>query len=103
MPMTDKPGGKRRKLALALTVIGLGIFALGTYLEARTPRSNNADNFALCVLAVGAILTGMGASLRSVRPWLAIAIGIASPFIVFALTVAVVFSVIYLEATLRSH
>jgi hypothetical protein len=101
--MTDKAHGKRRVLALALTAIGLAIFVVGAYLETRNPQSNNEDIFALCVLAVGASLLGMGVSLRFVPTWISIAIGIASPFIVFALTVTVVFSVIYLEAIWQSR
>jgi hypothetical protein len=92
MPMTDKPHGKRRRLALALTAIGLGIFVAGLYLETRNPRSNNEDDVAWCILGIGAFLTGVGVSLRFVPTWLSIAIGIASPFVAFALAVTVVWS-----------
>jgi hypothetical protein len=103
-PVSNTSTTRRRLkvgLALALTAIGLGIFVVGIYLETRNPRSNNDDTVACCVLAVGAFLTGMGVSLRFVPTWLSIAIGIASPFVAFALAVTVAWSIIILNAIFR--
>ena len=105
--MTDKPDGKRKvsrarvSIALPIFCAGLAVFVAGVYLETRNPRSNEEDDFAVQVLAVGAFLLGIGASLPFVPAWLALAIGLVSPFLAFALAVIVVWSVIILNAIFR--
>jgi hypothetical protein len=59
------------------------------------------DEFAWQILAIGTFLLGTGASLPFVRWWMAIAIGLASPYLAFSLTVITVWSVIILNAILR--
>jgi hypothetical protein len=88
-------------LAVALFCAGLAIFAAGVYLETRNPRSGQEDVFAWEVLAAGVFLIGVGASLPFLPSWLAVAIGLASPFVAFESAVIVYWTIIILIAFFR--
>jgi hypothetical protein len=79
----------RRLIAFPVLAAGLVVFANGVYLETRNPRSNDEDNIAICVLAVGASITGAGISIPFVRPLIVVLVAMASPVIAYALAVIV--------------
>jgi len=99
--MTQPGRHSKSSLAVATLGVGLAVFVAGAYLETRNPRTNDEDNFAWCVLAVGTSLIGMGGSLPFARPVLVIVIALASPFIAFALAVFTFWALVMLNAAFR--
>jgi hypothetical protein len=95
------PSRMRRGIAVALLCAGCAVFADGIYLETRNPRSNVEDDIALCVLGIGVAMMAAGASLPFLPIWLVVTVAIVSPSIAFSIAVAVVWSVIILNAIFR--
>jgi hypothetical protein len=76
---------RKSLIAAALLEIGVVAFIVGVRRELRNPRSNDEDAVAMCVVAVGTVFIGAGAGLFLVRPSIAMAIGVASPFVAYFL------------------
>jgi len=112
MPVSLVPGmndDSRRKwrmlrwaVAAVVLAAGLVVFAEGAYLETRNPRSNDEDNTALCILAMGSSMIGAGISIPFARPVIVILVAAASPFVAFSFAVFIVWCVLPLYFALKS-
>ncbi len=89
-------------LAIVILAAGLIVFAKGAYLETRNPRSNDEDNAALCILATGSFMIGVGLCIPFARPAIVILVAAASPFVAAALTVFVVWCALPLGLLMKS-
>jgi hypothetical protein len=103
LPKWARPNSIARwVLAVPIIAAGLAVFANGVFLETRNPRSNDEDDFAWRILAIGISIIGAGVSIPFVRPWIVPLVAIASPFVAFAAAVILFWSAIILNALIRT-
>jgi hypothetical protein len=104
--MTDQPRWTRPNsilrwlIAIPVVAAGLVVFAEGASLETR-PRTNDEDFTALCIFAMGSSMIGVGISIPFARPLIVILVAIASPVVVYALVLLVVWVVLPLIGLIR--
>ena len=84
--MKFKRSSGRWGLAITTLCVGLVVLSAGVYLQTQNPRTNSEDFVSLCVLAVGTSLIAAGISLVFLRPLMVLVVAVASPFVAFALT-----------------
>jgi hypothetical protein len=99
--MNRLPLKYRRLLVTTLVCIGAVLIFRCLVLQASSTRSNAEDDWAWRLWDIGWFLVGMGGSLPFVRPVPAVLIGIATPFVMFALAVIAVWGFIFVNAALR--
>lgn len=102
--LTRDAGLRLLRLVASITLVGIGVWVLvqGVHLELKNPRTNEEDNIAWAVLALGAFLFGIGASIPFTRMGRALLIGVAAPFVGFAVLVAIVWGYIILYALFKA-
>jgi hypothetical protein len=98
--LTPSTGLRLLRLVLAIALVGMGVWLLvqGIQLELRNPRTNEEDDFAWGVLALGAFLAGIGGSMPFMRIRWVIVIGLASPLAGFGIVVWLVWGCIILSS-----
>jgi len=89
-------------IAVVSILIGISALIPGALAQSR-PRTNQEDLVAWALMGLGSIFIGAGVSFpfAFARPWVVVAIAVASPFAGFGVAVALAWSYIILNSLFR--
>lgn len=91
----------KKIVAIALALVGFAMVLY--YLRMQTvTRTNEEDDWALLVFALGAAIAGAGISLPRLRPPYVVLVALVSPFVVFWVMVALYWGAIVSYVLLRT-